>query len=82
MSDEIDKLLETDAIESCQYPNWLSNVVVVKKKNSKWSVCFDFTNLNKACHKDSFPLLKIDQLVDAIVSFERMSFFNAYLGYN
>ena len=38
ISDEIDMLLEIDAIEPCQYPKWLSNVVVVKKKNGKWRV--------------------------------------------
>ncbi len=63
-------------------PDWLSNVVVVKKKNEKWRVCIDFTNLNKACPKDSFPLPKIDQLVDVTASYERMSFLDAYSGYN
>ena len=82
VSDEVDRLLETDAIEPCHYPDWLSNVVVVKKKNGKWRVCIDFTNLNKACPKDSFPFPKIDQLVDATAGYERMSFLDAYLGYN
>ena len=35
VSDEIDRLLEMDAIEPCKYPDWLSTVVVVKKKNGK-----------------------------------------------
>ena len=82
ISDEVDRLLEIDAIEPCQYPRWLSNVVVVKKKNGKWRVCIDFTNLNKACPKDSYPLPKIDQLVDATAGYERMSFLDAYSGYN
>ena len=82
MSDEVDRLLETDVIEPCHYPDWLSNIVVVKKKNGKWRVCIDFTNLNKACPKDSFPLPKIDQLVDATTGYERMSFLDAYSGYN
>ena len=60
----------------------MSNVVVVKKKNGKRRVCIDFTNLNKACPKDSFPLPKIDQLVDATAKYERMSFLDAYSGYN
>ena len=60
ISDEVDRLLEIDVIKPCQYPEWLSNVVVVKKKNGKWRVCIDFTNLNKTCLKDNYPLSKID----------------------
>ena len=41
-------------------PEWLANVVMVKKNNGKWRICVDFTDLNKACLKDSFPLPKID----------------------
>ncbi|RVX11837.1 hypothetical protein CK203_009439 [Vitis vinifera] len=44
------------------YPDWLANVVVVPKKEGKWRVCVDYTNLNNACPKDSFPLPRIDQL--------------------
>ena len=60
VEEEVDRLLEARAIKEVNYPTWLSNTVVVKKKNGKWRVCVDFTNLNKACPKDSFPLPKID----------------------
>ena len=55
---------------------------MVKKKNGKWRVCVDFTDLNKACPKDSFPMPKIDQLVDSAAGHERMSFLDAYSGYH
>ena len=42
----------------------------------------DFTNLNKTCPKDSFPLPRIDQLVDATAGPELLSFMDAYFGYN
>ena len=42
------------------YPKWLANTVVVKKKNVKWQVCVDFTDLNKTCPKDPFPMPWID----------------------
>ena len=45
-------------------------------------MCIDFSNLNKACPKDSYPLLKIDQLVDATAGYERMSFLDTYFSYN
>ena len=44
-------------------------------------MCIDFTNLIKACSKDSYPLSKIDQLVDATVGYEKMSFLDSYFGY-
>ena len=37
---------------------------MVKKANRKWRMCIDFTDLNKACLKDSYPLLRADVLVD------------------
>ncbi|XP_028065850.1 uncharacterized protein LOC114268815 [Camellia sinensis] len=79
---EVEKLLASGAIREVQYPQWLSNTVVVKKKNEKWRVCVDFTCLNKACPKDSFPLPLIDQLVDSTAGHERMSFLDAYSGYH
>ena len=62
---EVQKLKETGVIREIFFPEWLANTVVVKKKNGKWKVCVDFTNLNRACPKDLFPMPKIDQLVDA-----------------
>ena len=56
--------------------------MVVKKKNGKWRVCVDFTNLNQACPKDPFPLPKIDQLVDATAGHNQMSFLDAFQGYH
>ena len=45
-------------------------------------VHFDFTDLNKACPKDSYPFLRIDQLVDATAGHELLSFMDAFSGYN
>ena len=64
---EVQRLLQARTIRELQYPTWLSNTVVVKKKNGKWRVCVDFTNLNQAYPKNPFPLPKIDQLLDATV---------------
>jgi ribonuclease HI len=80
--EEVNRLAEAKAIREILYPTWLSNTVVVKKKNGKWRVCIDFTDLNKACPKDPFPLPKIDQLVDATSGHQRMSFLDAFQGYH
>ena len=53
------KLKQVRAIKEVFYPEWLANTVVVKKKSGKWQVCVDFTDLNKACPKDSFPMPQI-----------------------
>ncbi|KAJ9543906.1 hypothetical protein OSB04_023613 [Centaurea solstitialis] len=59
-----------------------TNVVVVQKKNGKWRVCIDFTDLNKACPKDPFSLSHIDAMVDATAGHELLTFMDAYSGYN
>ena len=60
VKDEVMKLKQAGAIKEVFYPEWLANTVAVKKKNGKWRVCADFTDLNKAYLKDPFPLLRID----------------------
>ena len=64
------------------YPEWLANVFLVKKANGKWRMCVDFTDLNKACPKDSFPLPRIDQLVDSTIGHTLLSFMDTFSGYN
>ena len=65
-----------------QYPEWLANMALIRKKNGKWHIYIDFTDLNKACPKDSFPLPHIDMLVDATTRNELLSFMDAFSWYN
>ena len=80
--EKVDKLLFANFIREVYYSEWLANVVMVKKSNGKWRMCVDFTDLNKACPKDIFPLPRIDQLVDSIAGHELLSFMDAFSGYN
>ena len=73
---------QVGAIKEIFYPEWLANTVVVKKKSGKWRVCVDFTDLNKACLKEPFPMPKIDQLVDATIGHHWMSFLDAFQDYH
>ena len=57
---EVDNLLTTGFIREIKYPELLANVVVVPKKGDKWRVSVDYTDLNEACLKDSFPLPRMD----------------------
>ncbi len=63
-------------------PKWLANVVLVKNASGKWRMCVDFTNLNKAYPKDSYPLPSIDALVDNTSGCRLLSFLDAFSGYN
>ena len=82
INEEVDKLLQAKAIREVEYPEWFANVVLVKKANEKWRLCIDFTDINRACSKDSFPLPRIDLIVEATAGHELLSFMDAFLGYN
>ncbi|XP_056698514.1 uncharacterized protein [Spinacia oleracea] len=82
IDEKVQKLIDSGKIREVKYPDWLANVVVVGKKNGKWRVCIDFTDINKACPKDPFPLPHIDAMVDATAGHELLTFMDAYSGYN
>nr|KYP47153.1 Transposon Ty3-G Gag-Pol polyprotein [Cajanus cajan] len=79
---EVSKLLNARFIREVHYTTWLANVVMVRKPNGKWRMCTDYTNLNKACPKDAYPLPNIDRLVDGASGHKFLSFLDAYSGYN
>ena len=82
VKEETQKLLSAGHIRDIQYPEWLANVVLVKKANGKWRMCVDFTDLNKACPKDLYLLPNIDALVDNASGCKMLSFLYAFSGYN
>ena len=82
INEEVGKLLHAGAIREVEYSEWLANVVLVKKANGKWRLCIDFIDINKVCPKDSFPLPRIDLIVDATAGHELLSFIDAFSGYN
>ena len=82
INEEVGKLLQVDAIREVEYLEWLAYIVLVKKANGKWRLCIDFTDINRACPKDSFPLPQIDLIVDATAGHELLSFMDTFSGYN
>ncbi|XP_015945427.1 uncharacterized protein LOC107470543 [Arachis duranensis] len=79
---EVKKLIAANFIREIRFTTWLANVVMVKKSNGKWRMCVDFTDLNRACPKDAYPLPCIDTLVDNSCGYGSLSFMDAYSGYN
>ncbi|KAL0288775.1 UNVERIFIED_CONTAM: Retrovirus-related Pol polyprotein from transposon [Sesamum calycinum] len=75
---EVNKLLSVRYIKEIQFPEWLSNVVLVPKSGGKWRMSIDFRDLNKACPKDFYPLHRIDQLVDSMSGCELLSMMGAH----
>ena len=82
IQEEVDKLLKAGFIREVRHPTWLANPVLVKKANGRWRMCVDFTDLNKACPKDPFPLPRIDQIVDSTAGCALLCFLDAYSGYH
>jgi hypothetical protein len=83
MGEEINRLLEVKFIREIKEATWLSPPVMVEKKDTKiYMMCIDFMALNKHYPKDYFPLPRIDQIIDSTAGCERLSFLDAYSGYN
>ena len=82
INEEASKLLHARAIREVDFPDWLANVVLVKKANGKWRLCIDFTDINRAYSKDNFPQPRIDLIVDATAGHECLNFMDAFSGYN
>jgi hypothetical protein len=80
---ELHRLENASFIREIKASTWVSNPVIVPKKNTDVQrVCVDYMSLNKHCPKDSFPLPRIDQIIDSIARCARLSFLDAYSGYN
>ena len=79
---EIQKLLAAGFIRPIEHLNWLSNIVLVKKKNGQMRCCVDYQNLNKACPKDEFPLPNMDMLIDLVAEHAIFSFMDGFSSYN
>ncbi|XP_057803529.1 uncharacterized protein LOC131018847 [Salvia miltiorrhiza] len=80
--EQVQALLEAGHIVEVQYPEWVSNAVMVEKNAKTWRMCVDYRDLNAACPKDCYPLPRIDQLVDATSGCELLSMMDAYQGYH
>ena len=80
--EEFKKLIDAGFIREEPTPDWIANIVPVKKKNGQIRICVEFRDLNKACPKDEFPLPVTEIIIDHTSSYEVFSFMDGYAGYN
>jgi hypothetical protein len=80
--EQVGKMLEAGFIQEVFHPEWLSNPIIVPKANGKLRMCVDYTDLNKACPKNPFPLPCIDQVVGSMAGCDFLCFLDAYFGFH
>jgi hypothetical protein len=79
---EVTRLLAAGFIKEVYHPEWLANLILVRKKNKEWRICIDYIDLNKHCPKDPFGLPRIDEVVDSMAGCELLSFLDCCSGYH
>lgn len=77
---KIKRLLKAKFIRTTRYVNWISNIVLMIKKNGKMHVCIDFRDLNAATPKDECPLPIANMLIDSTLSFQLIKVFFSKTG--
>jgi hypothetical protein len=83
VKEEVDRLLQAGFIKPCRYADWVSNIVLVEKKNTeKIQICLDFRNLNRATSKDEYPMPVADLLIDSASGNKVISFLDGNAGHN
>nr|GEV17510.1 reverse transcriptase domain-containing protein [Tanacetum cinerariifolium] len=79
---EVQKLVDAGIMREVYYHDWLSNPFMVKKHDGSWWMCVDFTDLNKACPQDCYPLSEIDWKVESLCGYLFKCFLDGYKGYH
>jgi hypothetical protein len=79
---KVHRLLDAGFVRVVKYPRWQANVIMARKKNGKWRMCTNFTDLNKCCLKDNFPLARINQIVETTAGSETMALLDCFSRYH
>nr|XP_043625708.1 uncharacterized protein LOC122597141 [Erigeron canadensis] len=80
--EQVEDLVKASILREVKYQSWVANPVIIKKHDWGWRMCVDFTDINKACPKDCYPLPEIDWKVESLVGFSLKCFLDAYKGYH
>nr|GEU42863.1 reverse transcriptase domain-containing protein [Tanacetum cinerariifolium] len=79
---ETEELMKAWILWKVKHQTWVANPVMVKKSDGGWRMCVDFTDINKACPKDCYPLPEIDWKIESLSWFRLKCFLDAYKGYH
>ncbi|GJV13315.1 reverse transcriptase domain-containing protein [Tanacetum coccineum] len=79
---ETEELTKAEILRKVKHQTWVANPVMVKKSDGGWRMCVYFTDINKACPKDCYPLPKIDWKIESLSGFRLKCFLDAYKGYH
>ncbi|GJU87334.1 ribonuclease H-like domain-containing protein [Tanacetum coccineum] len=79
---EAEELKKAGILQKVKHQTWIANPIMVKKNDGGWRMCVDFTDINKACPKDCYPLPEIDWKIESLAGFCLKCFLDAYKGYH
>jgi hypothetical protein len=82
MKREVKELLDTQIIIPLRFLEWMTNLVLVRKKNGEIRLCVDFINLIRSSKKDNYPLLKMEHILQRVTGSSRLSMIDGFSGYN
>ena len=82
IQDEVKKLLDAKIIFKVRHSEWVSNLVLVRRKSGEIRLCVDFRNLNRASDKDNYPVPPMEQILQMVLGSELFSLLDGFSGYN
>jgi len=82
MLEELTKLRDGAITKPIRHSSWVSNLVLVRKKNGDIRLCVDFINLNKSSLKDNYPLPNMEAVLQKVTGCELLSMMDGFSGYN
>ena len=82
IKEEVEKQLKASFLATITYFDYVTNIVLMPKKDGKVHMCIDYRDLNQANPKDNFPLPHIDTLIDNTMTNMFFLFMNEFSSYN
>ena len=82
MQEEFMKLKDAGIIKPIRHSSWVSNLVLVRKKNGDIRLCVDFRNFNISSLKDNYCLPNMEAMLQRVTGSELMSMMDGFSGYN